>query len=147
LPVVIATDMVLFFRGDCMKLELKRMSVWAAVKVSFVLNLIFGFLYGILYSMILLVISSLPIAAMGDEAPGALSAFAGIAAIFLPFIVAICFAVFGTIFVAISVVLYNLIAKLTGGYILEFDQVVEVVPVSAPVGFSPPAGGEQQSTL
>ena len=131
-----------------MKLELKRMSVWAAVKVSFVLNLIFGFLYGILYSMILLLISSLPIAATGDEMPAAFSAFAGIAAIFLPFIVAICFAVFGTIFVAISVVLYNLIAKLTGGYILEFSQVVEIVPVSAQSGFSPPPpGGDQTSAI
>jgi len=72
-----------------MKLELKKISVWAAVKVSFVLNLIFGFLYGILYSIILLLISSLPIATMGDESSHLFGAFAGIAAIFLPFIVAI----------------------------------------------------------
>jgi hypothetical protein len=130
-----------------MKLELKRISVWAAVKVSFILNLIFGFLYGILYSMILLVISSLPTAAMGDEAPRLFSAFAGIAAIFLPFIVAIFCAVFGTFFVAISVALYNLIVKLTGGFMLEFDQIVEMVPVSASAGFTPPSGGDQQSTI
>lgn len=131
-----------------MKLELKRISVWAAVKISFVLNLIFGFLYGILYSIILLFISSLPMAAMGEDAPMGFAAFAGIAAIFLPFFLAFFFAVIGTIFVAISAALYNLIAKLTGGYVLEFDQLVEVAPASAPPSYpQSPSMGDQQSTI
>jgi hypothetical protein len=132
-----------------MKLELKRISVWAAAKVSFVLNLILGFVMGIFYSMFLLLIASLPMGAMGDESPRFLSAFAGIAAIFLPFFFAFFLGVVYTIIVAISVVLYNLVVKVTGGFEFEFAPVVEMVPVTAtPAGFSQQApGGDQQSTI
>lgn len=128
-----------------MKLELKKISVWAAVKVSFVLHLILGFIMGIFYAIFLLLIASLPM--MGEDIPSTFSAFAGIAAVFLPFLFAFFVGVIYTIIVAISVFAYNLVVKLTGGLEFELNQVVEVVPVSAPVGFSPPAGGEQQNTL
>ncbi|TFH64198.1 MAG: hypothetical protein E4G91_06555 [Candidatus Zixiibacteriota bacterium] len=131
-----------------MKLELKKISVWAAVKVSFVLNLIFGFIMGIFYAIFLLLIASLPIGRMGEDYSGTFSAFAGIAAIFLPFLFAFFVGVIYTIIVAISVIAYNLIVKLTGGLEFEFKQVVEIVPLSASAGFSqPPSGGEQQSTI
>jgi hypothetical protein len=129
-----------------MKLELKKISVWAAVKVSFVLNLILGFIMGIFYAIFLLLIASLPM--MGEDLPSTFTAFAGIAAIFLPFIFAFFAGVMYTIVVAISVIAYNLVVKLTGGLEFELNQVVEVVPVAAPAGFSqPPSGGEQQSTI
>jgi len=131
-----------------MKLELKKISVWAAVKVSFVLNLILGFIMGIFYAIFLLLLASLPMGMMGENSPRMFSAFAGIAAIFLPFFFAFFLGVVYTIIVAISVIAYNLVVKLTGGLEFEFKQVVEIVPVSASAGFSqPPLGGEQQSTI
>jgi Transmembrane domain of unknown function (DUF3566) len=131
-----------------MKLELKRISVWAAVKVSFVLNLILGFIMGIFYAFFLLLIASLPMGMMGDEAPRAFSTFAGVAAIFLPFIFAFFVGVIYTIVVAISVALYNLIVKMTGGLEFEFKPVVEVASISAQAGLSQPRpGGDQQNTI
>ncbi len=129
-----------------MKLELKRISVWSAVKVSFVLNLILGFIIGIFYAFILMILATLPMAAMGEEG-AAFSTFAGVAVIFVPFIVAFFVCVIYTIVVAISVALYNLIVKLTGGLEFDFSQVVEVVPVAAPPAFpQQPSGGDQTST-
>lgn len=131
-----------------MKLELKKISVWAAVKVSFVLNLMLGFIVGIFYAFLLLLLSSLPMSMMGDDTPRMFSAFAGVAAIFLPFFFAFFLGVVYTIIVAISVIAYNLVVKLTGGLEFEFKPVVEIVPVSASAGFSqPPSGGEPQNTI
>jgi hypothetical protein len=131
-----------------MKLELKKISVWAAVKVSFILNLILGFIMGIFYAIFLLMLASLPIGMMGDGSPRLFSAFAGIAAILLPFFFAFFLGVVYTIVVAISVIAYNLVVKLTGGLEFEFKQVVEIIPIPASAGFSqPPSGGEQQSTI
>ena len=131
-----------------MKLELKRISVWSAVKLSFVLNLILGFIFGIFYAFIVLAIASLPMSVMGEDTPRFLPAFAGIAAILLPFFFAFFLGVIYTIIVAIATVAYNLVAKLTGGLEFEYKQVVEMVPVTTPVGFTqPPSTGEQQSTI
>ena len=131
-----------------MKLELKRISVWSAVKISFVLNLILGFIFGIFYAFILLAIASLPMSVMGEDSPRFLTAFAGIAAILLPFFFAFFLGVVYTIIVAIATVAYNLVAKLTGGLEFEYKQVVEMVPVTAPVAITqPPPAGDQQYTI
>ena len=131
-----------------MKLELKKISVWAAVKVSFILNLILGFLIGLFMAFFFVLIASLPMRLGNEESAGLFSAFAGVAAIFLPFIYAFICAIFNTALAAIMAFAYNLIVKLTGGLEFEFKQVVEIVPVSASAGFSqPPSGGEQQSTI
>ena len=131
-----------------MKLELKKISVWAAVKVSFVLNLILGFIIGIFYALMFMFLASLPMSLQAEESSRIFSVFAGVTAIFLPFICAFFCAVFNTALAAIMAFAYNLIVKLTGGLEFEFKQVVEIVPVSASAAFSqPPSGGEQQSTI
>lgn len=131
-----------------MKLELKRIGVWSLVKIAFILNLIFGFIIGIFYALLFLFMASLPMTMAGDESMGVFSAFAGITAIFLPFICAIGCAIFNTLFAAIAALLYNMLVKVTGGIELDLDQVVQMVPVTAPSPFpQPPLGGDQQSTI
>jgi len=131
-----------------MKLELKKISVWAAVKVSFILNLILGFIVGIFYAFLFVFLASLPLSIPGEESSRMFSAFAGVTAILLPFICAFGCAIFNTALAAIMALAYNLVVKLTGGLEFEFKPVVEIVPVSASAGFSqPPSGEEQQSTI
>lgn len=131
-----------------MKLELKRISVWAAVKVSFLLNLILGFIIGLFMAFFFALIASLPMSLANEESAGLFSAFAGVAAIFLPFFYAFFCAIFNTALAAIMVLAYNLVVKLTGGLEFEFKQVVEMVPAVAQASFTPPSsGGDQQSTI
>jgi hypothetical protein len=131
-----------------MKLELKRIGVWSIIKISFILNLILGFIIGIFYALLFLFMASLPMTLAQDESAGMFSAFAGITAIFLPFICAIFCAVFNTLLAAICGLVYNLVVKATGGIELEFGQVVQMVPAAAPAIFpQPPIGGDQQSTI
>ncbi len=130
-----------------MKLELKRIGVWSLVKISFVVNLIFGFILGIFYAFLFALMAALPVN-MEEGSSGMFSVFAGVAAILLPFICAIACAVFNTILAAIGGWVYNLIAKATGGIELEYSPVVQMVPATtAPAGYEPPPAGEQTSSI
>jgi hypothetical protein len=130
-----------------MKLELKRIGVWSVIKISFILNLMLGFVIGIFYAFLFIFMASLPMTLSNEESAGVFSAFAGVAAILLPFICAIGCAVFNTLFAAICGLVYNLLVRATGGIELEFSQVVQMVPAGAPVTLpQPPGEGDRPST-
>ena len=114
-----------------MKYELQRISVWSAVKIAFVLNLLFGFLIGILYAFFLMVMAALPAAVMGEEAEKIFPAFAGVAALFLPFFFAFLYGIIGAIAAAIGTFIYNVLVKMTGGLEFELKEIPAVIPVTA----------------
>ena len=130
-----------------MKYELKRISVWSVIKITFVLNLFLGFLFGLFYAFIVLLITALPMSMMGEDSAGIFPALAGVAAFVLPFLFAFFFAVVYTIVAAIMTFAYNLVAKLTGGVEWELKEVPEIVKVSSAVTYpQPPTAGEQPTT-
>ncbi len=113
-----------------MKFELKRIAVWPAVKISFLVNLVLGFVVGIFYAFFLALLMALPTAmANPDFAP--FSAISGAIIVFMPFLFAFGGAVMYTIAVFIFVVVYNLFARIAGGMEFEYVQLAEIKPVTA----------------
>lgn len=120
-----------------MKYEVKRISVWSAVKITFFLSLVLGFLLGIFYALLLIPIAMLPMDAgygeFGSEFPVAIGT--GLI-VLMPIICAIFMTIGNTIGVVIATWLYNLIARLAGG--LEYDLVEVKSAVVQPVSQTPP---------
>jgi len=104
-----------------MRYELRSIGVWAFVRTSFFLHLVVGFITGIFYAvmlgMMMAVFSSMPYSSSDSGIDPA--TFGPVMLILLPILCSIGFAVFGTLFSAVMVAVYNLIVKMTGG--IEFD--------------------------
>lgn len=120
-----------------MKYELKRIAIWPAVKISFLVHLILGFVVGIFYALFFALLMSLP-ASMGDADLAALSAFSGALVVFLPFIVSISMAVFNTIFIVIGLVIFNFFTRIAGGLEFELAPLTETAPVAVARPMAPP---------
>jgi len=116
---------------------LKKIPLWPVIRVCFVVFIIIGILIGILYALLLsswsFLISSLGDSGLGDE----VGILRGIGLILIP-LIAILYAVFGTIVVAIWVLIYNLIASVVGGIELMLEPAAELVKAAPPQ--SPGAG-------
>lgn len=147
-----------------MRYEIRSVGLFSAFKVLFVLNLVLGFVTGIIYAIffafIFAVGAGAPFAAGGMGLPTDVP----VAAMFfiLPIVFALGGAVFGTIFGLIAVLLYNLIAKLIGGFELNLRRTdVEEKQPAHPAAASaqqpmprrasampppppPPAGGSEE---
>ena len=106
-----------------MKLELKRIPIWPAVRISFFLNLILGFIIGLLMAVLWLPLMLLPGVLEGSGKFGEIGLAFGFVALLLPFIYAIVMAVLNTILVAIAAFAYNLIAGWVGGFQFEYDRL------------------------
>ncbi|HVP07332.1 MAG TPA: DUF3566 domain-containing protein [Candidatus Acidoferrum sp.] len=124
-----------------MRYELKSIGLWAFVKISFFMNLILGFIMGLLYalffSFIVTVLSRFP--GISNNDLDAKSFPVGIMVIFLPILFAILGAFFNTVIGAVVVFLYNAIARMAGGFELEFEPMAIMVPSTPPPGsYQPP---------
>lgn len=109
-----------------MKIEIKRIGLFSAIKTMFVLGGVGGFLIGILQWMMLLMIQrageSMPADLYGLNQPGVselLDAGIGALGFMLPFFGGFAGAVAGVFFAAILGGVYNLAARLWGGLELE----------------------------
>jgi hypothetical protein len=116
-----------------MRYELKSIGVWAFLKVAFFLNLIIGFVIGLFYSLFLgfflLVFSSVPFSEPGlfpvdDQSLGVLF-------FILPFLFSIGAAVLHTLAGVVVVLIYNLLARLVGGFEMDLKPV-DIVPTPPP---------------
>ncbi len=133
-----------------MRYELKTIPFWPVLKVGFFVNLVVGLLVGILYAMFLIpfvaLMSSIPAFESGGFDFG--GAPLGLMMFIMPIISALTWAFFGTVFLVIVVLVYNLTAKLVGGLELNLEKVesrpepvVAAVPPAAqtpPEYYSPP---------
>lgn len=136
-----------------MKLELKRISLWATIKISFLVNLVFGFILGCFYALLLVMISSMPSAAFRDSEFDQLSGMFGVLAIFVPFFFAFFAAIVNTLFAFILVVVYNFSARTMGGLELDFASIIEstatlapITAVPAPIPATPPTPQPEPTT-
>lgn len=125
-----------------MRYELKSIPFWPVLKVGFFVNLVMGLLVGILYAMFLIpfmaVLSNLPAFDSGEFDVSA--APLGLLMIILPLISAVSTAFFGTVGLALLVLVYNLTARLVGGVELNLQKVdmpMEAVTPGAPPGAQP----------
>lgn len=129
-----------------MKIELKRIGLFSAIKTMFVLGGVGGFLLGIIQWMMLMMIQR-----AGETLPSGLSAFdqpglselldAGIGALglILPFFGGFAGAIGGVFFGAIWVGIYNLAARLWGGLEVEAGEMggTNAPPVATPRSLDP----------
>lgn len=140
-----------------MRYEIKSIGMWPFVKVSFFFNLVVGFIFGLLYALFAGFIMTI-MSRFSEFQPGGFDFDMmepmpiGIILVVLPVLFAIMGAVFYTIIGAILVLIYNLIARLVGGYELDLQLVATGAPsmpggqpltgyTGAPSYVPPPATG------
>jgi len=118
-----------------MRYEIKSIGVWAYIKIGFFLNLLIGFVAGVFFAVFM----SLQIAMMDQFGIGAGAGMAvddlpmGMMLILMPILFAIGGAVFYTLMGLIFVLIYNLVAKVTGGFEMDLRAVEQTVPVQPAV--------------
>ncbi len=122
-----------------MRYELRSIGVWAFVRTSFFIHLVFGFILGLFYAaifgLIMAVASSLPMDGTSGFDPTTLGP---IFIIMLPILFSVGSAVFGTLFTAILVIVYNMIVKMTGGVEFELEATtLDQMAISRPSQGSP----------
>ena len=107
-----------------MRYELKSIPLWPVTKIAFFVNLIVGFLVGIMCAMFLIpfvaVLSNIVALETGEFDMEA--APIGVLMMIVPFFSALSSAFFGTMGIVIVVLVYNLIARMTGGLELNLEQ-------------------------
>jgi hypothetical protein len=115
--------------------ELRSIGIWALIKVSFFLNLIFGFIFGIFYALILLPLTRL-VTQLSEVESLQYESDATMGLLFLlPFLFALFAAFINTLFAALIGALYNGIVRITGGLEFNFEKIpkmefLNVQPVS-----------------
>ncbi|MEK7774327.1 MAG: DUF3566 domain-containing protein [Candidatus Zixiibacteriota bacterium] len=115
-----------------MRLELKRIDIWSAIKISFCVNIILGFIVGIFYAMFLGLFAGFLSALPGsDEIEGIQMSF-GILILVMPFMFAFFIGIIYTVATALCVALYNFLSKFTGGVEFSFQQIAEMQPQPPP---------------
>lgn len=110
-----------------MKFELRSISYWPLIKISFVINLIFGFVMGIFFALFIGVIFSL---ASNLSGLGGMPMFqegmpsVGLLLILYPFIFGFGGAFINTIAALILAFIYNMVTKAIGGLEVELNQII-----------------------
>jgi len=110
---------------------LKKVPLWPVIKISFVLFIILGVLIGIFYAILLSISGIFASALTGGL--GELGFLKGLGFVLVP-IVAIMYAVFGTIAVVIWTLIYNLLASIVGGIVLTLEPLERTTAYAAPQG-------------
>lgn len=138
--------------GGYMKIEIKRIGLFSAIKTMFVLGGVGGFLLGIIQWMLLMMIQrageSMPEGLYGLDQPGMselLDAGIGALGMILPFFGGFAGAVAGVFFAAILGGVYNLAARLWGG--LEIDTAELGTSESSSAGMPRPTAPGQATPL
>jgi hypothetical protein len=102
-----------------MKYELRRIGVWSAIKIGFLVWGLLGFLFGIYIALMMPVLITM-LESLGTF-PGGMGASSAVALVLLPFMYSFLSAVVGTILTAIVAGFYNLMSRLTGGVEIDLD--------------------------
>ncbi len=119
-----------------MRYEVKSVGIWPFIKVSFFFNLIVGFIFGLFYALFAGFIMAI-MSRLSQFQPGGFdfdleTMPIGLMVIVLPIAFAIMGAIFYTIIGIIIVLIYNLIAKIVGGYELILEPVGMGMPLAPP---------------
>jgi len=118
-----------------MKLQLKRIGVWSAVKITFVVAGMVGFVVGALYALLITaMISLMGFAGMGEAMPdeiGMIVGTTGFIAVVAWIVIMVMYAVVGALVVGLASWLYNLMAGALGGVTLTLEEEPADVPVAS----------------
>lgn len=116
---------------------LKKIPLWPAIKMAFLVFIILGIVIGIFYAVLLSTWGALMSSFADSGFGGQFGMLRSLGFVLIP-VIAIMYAIFGTIVIAIWVLIYNLIASVIGGveFVLE---TAERRPVAAPQA---PGAGE-----
>ncbi len=133
-----------------MRYEIKSIPLWPVIRIAFFVNLIVGFIAGIFMAVSLVPFMAL-MSAMATYDPTYLDVESSAATTFaltVPFLSALWWAFFGTLFVLIIAFVYNLVARFVGGVECQMEPVIPPASVlvsarpeptpSAPVVDRPP---------
>lgn len=146
-----------------MKYQLTRLGVWSAVKITFVVAGVVGFVVGGLYALLITAMASLiGIAGMDETMPdeiGMIVGATGFVAVVIWIMFTAVYAVVGALVVGLTSWLYNLMAGAIGGVTLTLEAEPAAVPVAstgaapatpaatdAPPATADSAGPDPQST-
>jgi hypothetical protein len=102
-----------------MKLEIKRIRIWSAVKTGFFVSGMLGFLFGVYVALMMPALLRM-VDGLGPLA-GEIGSITPVALIFMPIFYSIAGAVVGTCTIAVVAGFYNLISALIGGLSIELD--------------------------
>jgi len=109
---------------------LKKVPLWPAIKMAFVVFIIVGILIGIFYAVLLSTWGALMSSFADSGFGGQFGTLRSLGFVLIP-VIAVMYAIFGTIVVAIWVLIYNLLASVIGGVELVLE-VADRRPVAAP---------------
>ena len=115
---------------------LKKIPLWPVLRMSFVVFIIIGVVIGVFYAILLSMWGAL-MSSFTEAGLGELGVLRGLGFVLIP-IVAILYAVFGTIVVAVWTLVYNLIAAVVGGV----ELVLEESGARQAAAAQPPGSGE-----
>ncbi len=123
-----------------MKFELKSISYWSAIKVSFVVNLLLGLVMGFffaIFSGIVLSLMDSVYGTIGISLPELESPPIALLIILYPILFGFGGAVFNTMFVVIAVFIYNIVGKFIGGLELEMSEIrLQAMPVAQTASYA-----------
>ncbi len=104
-----------------MQYEIKRLDLLSVLKVSFLINLVLGFLIGIFYALILTQMMAVFSSFMDDQALSGIAKLTGPGLIFMALFLAVFFAIFWSIMLVIAAAIYNLLSGAVGGIKVELQ--------------------------
>jgi hypothetical protein len=112
--------------------ELKRIPIWPVVRVTFIVLLVVGILIGFFYGMLVSGIGYL-IGTLGESPFGENVPLLGNLGFLMVPIIAVLYAVIGTIWVIIWVLIYNIAAAVVGGIELDLSPKESAFHGAAPM--------------
>jgi hypothetical protein len=115
------------------KLVLKRIPLWPVIRVTFIMLLVVGILIGLFYGLLISGIGLL-VGALGESPWGqGFNPLGNLGFLMVP-VIAVLYAVFGTIWVVVVVLIYNIVAAVVGGIELDLTPREPAVPGTEPAG-------------
>jgi hypothetical protein len=109
------------------RFEIRHISFWPAMRIIFVIFLVVGILFAILYAVMLagmgFIATGIGDSAFGDD----FGILRNLGFVMIP-VIAIIYAVFGTIAAAVWICIYNIAASAVGGIEVELRPVEGVIP-------------------
>jgi hypothetical protein len=115
-----------------MNYQIRKINVWSAMKVAFVIFAILGFIAGLFYALFFAFMGQMMEFAAPGEFGKMSGLFGGIMGIFMAFFIAIFYAVFGSVLTALLAGVYNLLARGFGGIEVHLEPQISPLPESPP---------------
>lgn len=123
-----------------MRYEIRKVDLWSAIKVAFLISTFYGILFGFFYVFVLQIVKSYFFTHGDFHTLKSISFFTGIMGIFLALMFAFAVAMIGTLTLGMLVWIFNQAAGSSGGLILDLERHVPDRLVDIELeGASPPS--------